>query len=293
MVRKNLLKGLLAEPAPVATSPAPTERPRAGSGNGGAHRRGEPRHRRPQGPCRPGARRHLIDAGGVTDRLEHDEADHARLVASLRAWGQQVPILVRLHPRRRASTRSSTAATGSSPSATSASRCGRWCVISTTSPSSWPRVRRVPPGATSASSTRPTSPASSSRPATNTPWPATPFRSTRPCLAGCSPSPAVFPSPSSRCHPGIGRDRLARLRRPPRRPVPRPRPSPRHSRRLHAPARPRQPFQALDAWLASLHASDGRPLAELTPRHPDSHLAERLDGFEDWLVSHLADIHAT
>lgn len=41
---------------------------------------------------------HLIDAGGLTDRLEHDEADHARLMESLRAHGQQVPILVRPSP---------------------------------------------------------------------------------------------------------------------------------------------------------------------------------------------------
>lgn len=41
---------------------------------------------------------HLIDAGGLTDRLEHDEADHVRLMASLRAHGQQVPILVRPRP---------------------------------------------------------------------------------------------------------------------------------------------------------------------------------------------------
>lgn len=46
---------------------------------------------------------HLIDAGGLTDRLEHDEADHARLMESLRVHGQQVPILVRPradHPGR-------------------------------------------------------------------------------------------------------------------------------------------------------------------------------------------------
>ena len=41
---------------------------------------------------------HLIDAGGLTDRLEHDEADHARLMESLRIHGQQVPILVRPRP---------------------------------------------------------------------------------------------------------------------------------------------------------------------------------------------------
>ncbi|PZX14894.1 ParB family chromosome partitioning protein [Palleronia aestuarii] len=41
---------------------------------------------------------HAIEAGGVTDRLEHDETDHAALMASLETYGQQVPILVRPHP---------------------------------------------------------------------------------------------------------------------------------------------------------------------------------------------------
>lgn len=44
---------------------------------------------------------HLIDAGGLTDRLGHDPEDHARLMASLRDHGQQVPILVRPHPATR------------------------------------------------------------------------------------------------------------------------------------------------------------------------------------------------
>jgi ParB family chromosome partitioning protein len=39
-----------------------------------------------------------IDAGGVRDRLEHDDEDHARLMESLREYGQQVPVLVRPHP---------------------------------------------------------------------------------------------------------------------------------------------------------------------------------------------------
>jgi ParB family chromosome partitioning protein len=39
-----------------------------------------------------------IEAGGVRDRLEHDDEDHARLMESLREYGQQVPVLVRPHP---------------------------------------------------------------------------------------------------------------------------------------------------------------------------------------------------
>ena len=40
----------------------------------------------------------LIDPGGLQDRLERDEADHAALVAAIRDYGQQVPVLVRPHP---------------------------------------------------------------------------------------------------------------------------------------------------------------------------------------------------
>ena len=45
----------------------------------------------------------------------------------------------------------------------------------------------------------------------------------------------------------------------------------------------------------TLHAADGRPLAELTRRRDALTLTLRsdgLDGFEDWLATHLADIHA-
>lgn len=40
----------------------------------------------------------LIDAGGLQDRLESDDADDAALLASIRDYGQQVPVLVRPHP---------------------------------------------------------------------------------------------------------------------------------------------------------------------------------------------------
>ena len=40
----------------------------------------------------------LIDASFITDRLDGNPASHADLVASIRAHGQQVPILVRPHP---------------------------------------------------------------------------------------------------------------------------------------------------------------------------------------------------
>ena len=102
MARKNLLKDLLA-PLPEPRGRAPRPRPlpsptapaRTGRGAIGAVSRGIADLR---------ARAVLdldpfqIDAGGVTDRLEHDEADHARLLTSLRDHGQQVPVLVRPHP---------------------------------------------------------------------------------------------------------------------------------------------------------------------------------------------------
>ncbi|MGB0854209.1 MAG: plasmid partitioning protein RepB [Pikeienuella sp.] len=40
----------------------------------------------------------LIDDGGMADRLEVDAASHQELVASIRDYGQQVPVLVRPHP---------------------------------------------------------------------------------------------------------------------------------------------------------------------------------------------------
>lgn len=46
----------------------------------------------------------------------------------------------------------------------------------------------------------------------------------------------------------------------------------------------------------TLRAGDGRPLAELTRRRDTLTLtlrSEGLDGFEDWLATHLAEIHAT
>ena len=42
----------------------------------------------------------LIESSFVSDRLEGEGADHETLVASIRDHGQQVPILVRPHPRR-------------------------------------------------------------------------------------------------------------------------------------------------------------------------------------------------
>jgi ParB family chromosome partitioning protein len=40
----------------------------------------------------------MVDAAGVTDRLEDQDGDHAALVESIREYGQQVPVLLRPNP---------------------------------------------------------------------------------------------------------------------------------------------------------------------------------------------------
>ena len=109
MVRKNLLKDLMDAPAATA-APAKLEtkaaRPQGGSDSGG--RSGGPLGGAigavSQGIADLKARAvieldpHRIRAGGVQDRLEHDAAEHARLMDQIRDHGQQVPVLVRPHP---------------------------------------------------------------------------------------------------------------------------------------------------------------------------------------------------
>lgn len=41
-----------------------------------------------------------IEQGGVSDRLDDDDADHQALMDSIRDYGQQVPVLVRPHPEK-------------------------------------------------------------------------------------------------------------------------------------------------------------------------------------------------
>jgi ParB family chromosome partitioning protein len=94
MARKNLLRDLLAQ-APAPAEAAPSAEARPARGTIGAVSRGIADHTaRAVVDLDPTT----IDAGGVVDRLEHDEEDHARLVASIRDYGQQVPVLVRPHP---------------------------------------------------------------------------------------------------------------------------------------------------------------------------------------------------
>ena len=93
MARKDLMKSLMAVPEDKAPSPA---RPAYTKGAIGAVSRSiADLKSRSVVELDP----HKIDAGGLKDRLEFDKDAHAQLMSSLRDYGQQVPILVRPHPR--------------------------------------------------------------------------------------------------------------------------------------------------------------------------------------------------
>ena len=92
MARKDVLRGLLATPAPDATS-APA--PRAQKGAIGAVSRSiADLKARSVIEIDP----HQIDAGGLQDRLESVPDDDSALARSIAEYGQQVPVLVRPHP---------------------------------------------------------------------------------------------------------------------------------------------------------------------------------------------------
>lgn len=98
MARKNLLQGLMGDTPkanPGETEPKKAPAPRYSKGAIGAVSKSiadlKSRSVIEIDPFE-------IEAGGLTDRLEHDEEDHARLMASMRDYGQQVPVLVRVHP---------------------------------------------------------------------------------------------------------------------------------------------------------------------------------------------------
>ncbi|WP_113913337.1 plasmid partitioning protein RepB [Roseovarius dicentrarchi] len=98
MARKNLMDGLMN--APLAQAPAPTarvdvEKPRyTGGAIGAVSQSIAALKSRSVSDIDTG----LIDAGGLADRIDTDDPDHAALLASIRDHGQQVPILVRPHP---------------------------------------------------------------------------------------------------------------------------------------------------------------------------------------------------
>ncbi len=93
MGRKDLLKNLMAaEPETKPTKPARIRH--KGGAIGAVSQSIAELKARSIEDIDPG----LIDAGGLHDRLERNEADHKALVASIRDYGQQVPVLVRPHP---------------------------------------------------------------------------------------------------------------------------------------------------------------------------------------------------
>lgn len=93
MARKDLLKGLMDEAEPSA--PPATSNPRYTKGAIGAVTRSiadlKSRAVLDLDPL-------LIDAGGMQDRLESDNAEDASLLRSIAEYGQQVPVLVRPNP---------------------------------------------------------------------------------------------------------------------------------------------------------------------------------------------------
>ncbi|MEL6690911.1 MAG: plasmid partitioning protein RepB [Pseudomonadota bacterium] len=109
MARKDLLKGLMnPAPAPRATETKSAKKPSEASEAGEA----PAPQRRARGAIGAVSQSiealkarslieidpFLIDAGGLQDRLESDDAEDQSLLYSIREYGQQVPVLVRPHP---------------------------------------------------------------------------------------------------------------------------------------------------------------------------------------------------
>ncbi|MEM0991144.1 MAG: plasmid partitioning protein RepB [Pseudomonadota bacterium] len=106
MARKNLLKGLMeaqASPAQAIDTKAAQPRPKVPKGPGQASVKGAigavsqtiaDLKSRAVIDLDPD----LIRAGGLSDRLEDDAAEDAKLRQSIATHGQQVPVLVRPHP---------------------------------------------------------------------------------------------------------------------------------------------------------------------------------------------------
>ena len=109
MARKDLLKGLMnPAPAPRATETKSAQKPSEASEAGEA----PAPQRRARGAIGAVSQSiealkarslieidpFLIDAGGLQDRLESDDAEDQSLLYSIREYGQQVPVLVRPHP---------------------------------------------------------------------------------------------------------------------------------------------------------------------------------------------------
>jgi ParB family chromosome partitioning protein len=100
MARKDLLKGLMAPPAPADGAEETTQRvdaarPRYKTGAIGAVSQSIAELKsRSVTEVDP----RMIDAAGLRDRIDADDPDHAALVQSIRDYGQQVPVLLRPNP---------------------------------------------------------------------------------------------------------------------------------------------------------------------------------------------------
>lgn len=100
MARKNLLKDLMESAENPTPSPAPSDKPKPAT----------PRYKKgaigavSQSLADLKSRSvseidvSLIDMAGNVDRLEHNDADHEALMRSISEYGQQVPVLLRHHP---------------------------------------------------------------------------------------------------------------------------------------------------------------------------------------------------
>ena len=97
MARKNLLQGLMDQgkdgASPSKTPATPT--PRYSKGAIGAVSQSI-QELKSRSVVEVDAR--MVDAAGVKDRLDPADTDHTALVESIREYGQQVPVLLRVNP---------------------------------------------------------------------------------------------------------------------------------------------------------------------------------------------------
>ncbi len=97
MARKDLMKGLMEEPTPSPTTEARVDaaKPRYSKGAIGAVSRSIEDLKK-RSILDVDAR--MIDAAGLTDRLDAEDPELAMLVSSIETYGQQVPVLLRVNP---------------------------------------------------------------------------------------------------------------------------------------------------------------------------------------------------
>lgn len=97
MARKDLLKGLMDQPGakPEGAARVDVARPRYSKGAIGAVSQSiADLKSRSVGEVDP----RMIDAAGLTDRIDREDDDLAALIESIRLYGQQVPVLLRPNP---------------------------------------------------------------------------------------------------------------------------------------------------------------------------------------------------